>query len=121
MQNVNRGTRDDRRAKHSGVTEEGQTDIPGVEGEALQSFDLNHATQAQLEAIDALGPELAQALVQHRVHHGHFTSWAQVATVPGLGAPQIAALQRATRLVEHPHPSDDRAHRGEPLQRGGLP
>lgn len=119
MQNVNRGVHNDRRTRHSGPTEEGQGDIVGASGEDVQSLDLNHATLAQLEAIEELSGGLAQSIVEHRVHHGHFTSWDQVAALPGIATPQLSALQRAARLAEHPQPGDDRTHAGEPMQRGG--
>jgi len=121
MQNVNRGTREERRHARSGVSEEGQRDTPGTSGADEQSLDLNHATAVQLAAIDGVGEQLAQALVQHRVHYGHFTSWEQLAEVPGLGQDQVAALRRAARLEEHPRSGDERAHRSADRERGGTP
>jgi len=100
MHNVNKGKHDERRTPHSGVTEEAQAGDLGTSGADEQSFDLNHATAAQLAAIDELGVQLAEAIIQQRVHHGHFTSWDQLAEVPGMGPPQLVALQRAARLVE---------------------
>lgn len=124
MHNVNRGRerREGQRVSRSGPSEEDQSAFVGTTGTDMQSVDLNHATALQLEAIDELGPELARALVEHRVHHGHFTSWDQVASIAGMDQEKVAALQRAARIVDHgEQPSADRAHRGEPLQRGGLP
>jgi competence ComEA-like helix-hairpin-helix protein len=121
MHNANRGTREERRRPHSGVPEEGQTGDVGTSGSDEQSFDLNHAAATQLAAIDELGTQLAEAIIQHRVHHGHFTSWDQLTAVPGMGPAEVAALRRAARLAEHPQTGDDRVHRSQPLHRGGLP
>lgn len=74
MHNVHRGQnqREEQRAHRSGPSEEEQRDGAACTdaGEA-QTLDLNHATIPQLEALDALGPALARAIVERRVHHGH--------------------------------------------------
>ena len=103
MQNVNRGRdrRETQRTKRSGPAEESQTDIFGTSAAEVQTLDLNHATAPQLEAIEDLSAELARAIVEYRVHHGHFTSWDEVAQVSGMTDEQLIAIQRAARIGGH--------------------
>ncbi|HEX6245170.1 MAG TPA: helix-hairpin-helix domain-containing protein [Polyangiales bacterium] len=102
MHNVHRGhnQREEQRIRRSGPSEEEQRDgATFADAADAQSLDLNHATVPQLEAIDDLGPELARAIVERRVHHGHFTSWEQLNEVEGMNAEKLVALQRAARLA----------------------
>lgn len=100
MHNVNRGRdrREEGRAGRSGPDDEAQGDIFGASGAELQSIDLNHATAAQLMTIDGLEPALATAIVDHRVHNGHFTNWDELARVQGVTDELLIEIQRATRI-----------------------
>jgi DNA uptake protein ComE-like DNA-binding protein len=102
MHNVHRGhhQREEQRIRRSGPTEEEQRDgATFADAADAQNLDLNHATVSQLEAIDDLGPELAIAIVERRVHQGHFTSWEQLNEVEGMTSQKLTTLQRAARLA----------------------
>jgi len=100
MHNVQRGRekREERRISRSGIDEATQGDVFGATPAEMQSLDLNHATAAQLAAIEDIEPELAQAVVEHRVHHGHYTSWEELAQLPGMTEEKLLQIQRAARL-----------------------
>jgi DNA uptake protein ComE-like DNA-binding protein len=93
-------TGETQRVWHSGPTDAEQAGLATEADQAeAQSIDLNHVTEQQLGAVDALGPELRRTIVEHRVHHGHFTSWDQVASLPGMDPQKLTALQRAARIA----------------------
>jgi len=100
MQNVHRGRekREQHRISRSGIAEEQQDDAFGLTIADAQSLDLNHATAQQLAAVDGLSAELARAIVEHRVHHGHYESWDDLARVSGMTDEHLIALQRAARI-----------------------
>lgn len=103
MHNVHRGShqREEQRQHRSGPSDEEQRDGAAAADLAdAQVLDLNHATIPQLEAVDALGPALARAIVERRVHQGHFTRWEQLSDVEGMTDEKLAALQRVARLPE---------------------
>jgi DNA uptake protein ComE-like DNA-binding protein len=83
---------------HSGPTEQGQTLPEGETTADTQSIDLNHATWQQLADVDDLGEACARAIVEHRTFHGHFRTWEDVATVEGMSAERVRALQHAARI-----------------------
>jgi DNA uptake protein ComE-like DNA-binding protein len=82
----------------SGPSEEEQTSPPGVTSAELQLVDLNHTTERELCAVDELDPKLVHALINYRVHHGHFESWQDLTKVPGIEARDVASLQRIARI-----------------------
>jgi DNA uptake protein ComE-like DNA-binding protein len=87
------------RRRRSGPTEEDQTSLPGVSSGDVQGLDLNHVTEQVLrEAVDDLDGALVHALICHRVHHGHFTNWDDVAQVPGIDGQALASLHRVARI-----------------------
>lgn len=49
------------------------------------SVDLNTASQAELEAIDGIGPVKAKAIVDYRTKNGPFKSVGQLDKVKGFG------------------------------------
>ena len=49
-------------------------------------FDLNTATQSQLESISGIGPSKATAIILYRTENGPFTSVNDVVNVSGIGA-----------------------------------
>lgn len=102
MHNVHRGQsqREGQRMHRSGPSDEEQRDGATFgDGADAQALDLNHATIPQLEAIDALEPALARAIVERRVHHGHFTRWEQLSEIEGMTAQKLEELQRVARLA----------------------
>ena len=58
-------------------------------------FDLNYASEQDIQAIEDLTPELAQALVEHRP----FQSMDDVRRVPGMTEDMIDILLRAGATV----------------------
>jgi hypothetical protein len=100
MHNVHRGRekREERRISRSGPAEEDQDDTFGATGADAQSVDLNHATAQQLASIEGVEAELANTIVEHRVSHGHYTGWDELAELPGMSDEALHQIQRAARL-----------------------
>lgn len=65
-------------------------------------LDLNAASRPELEALDGIGPVLAQRIVADRAEHGPYPDVAALARVPGVGPATIAALstQLTATVVE---------------------
>ena len=66
-------------------------DAPGQR--APQRIDLNHADPWLLEALPGIGPERAQAIVEHRMQRGPFNSTAELTLVPGIGTATYEGLK----------------------------
>lgn len=62
-----------------------------VTPEALPLLDLNTATAQELEALDGIGPALAERIVQYREENGPFTAVEELLYVQGIGP---ATLER---------------------------
>ena len=63
-------------------------------------FDLNTATQSQLESISGIGPSKATAIILYRTENGPFASVEEVVNVSGIGvktAEKIAAAAFVTQ------------------------
>lgn len=56
---------------------------------------LSTATAEQLDAIDGIGPTLAERIVEYRDAHGGFGSIDQLAQVDGIGEKRLATLRDA--------------------------
>ncbi len=56
-------------------------------------ISLSSASVTDLEALDGLGPALAQRIVDWRQSHGGFRSVDQLDDVPGIGPARLAALR----------------------------
>lgn len=54
---------------------------------------LNTATAEQLDALDGIGPTMAQKIVEYRAQHGGFGSLHDLDAIPGIGPKRIAALK----------------------------
>lgn len=54
---------------------------------------LSSATQADLEALDGVGPSLAARIIAWRDSHGGFSSVDQLDEVPGIGPARMEALR----------------------------
>jgi competence protein ComEA len=65
---------------------------PGVAGAKLS---LSSATVEQLDALDGIGPTLAQRILQWRDAHGGFKSVDQLREVDGIGEKRFEALREA--------------------------
>lgn len=69
--------------------------------------DLNTATAAELEALPAIGPRRAEAIVADRLRNGPFGSIEALDRVPGIGMGTIERI-RAYVIVTTPAPAADR-------------
>ena len=56
---------------------------------------LSTATPEQLDAIDGIGPTLAERIVEYRDAHGGFRSLDELAEVEGIGEKRLATLRDA--------------------------
>ncbi|MDF1565205.1 MAG: helix-hairpin-helix domain-containing protein [Deltaproteobacteria bacterium] len=65
-------------------------------------IDLNRATVSDLEALAAIGPTRARAIVAHREAHGPFATVEALEEVSGIGEATLAAV--AGQLVVAPQP-----------------
>jgi competence protein ComEA len=60
-------------------------------------LSLATATVEQLDALDGIGPTLAQRIIQYRDAHGGFKSVEQLREVDGIGEKRFAALRSAVQ------------------------
>ncbi len=56
-------------------------------------MSLGSATLEQLDALDGIGPTLAQRIVEYRAQHGGFSSLTELGEVDGIGEKRLAALR----------------------------
>lgn len=63
-----------------------------------QKLSLNQLTEAELARVRGVGAVVARRLVREREAMGGFTSWEEVAHVPGVGAARLETLQAITQL-----------------------
>jgi competence protein ComEA len=74
------------------VPERGTVDARGAAVGSVP-VSLGSATVEQLDAIDGIGPTLAQRIVQYRQAHGGFGSLGQLAEVEGIGEQRLETLR----------------------------
>lgn len=75
-----------------------KTSTPTTDTNTTGKFNINTATQAQLESISGIGPSKASAIIAYRTEHGPFKDIADVVQVSGIGpstASKIAAAAYA--------------------------
>lgn len=60
---------------------------------AFAAIDINTATQAELEAIDGIGPAKAKAIVDYRSKNGPFKSLSELDKVKGFGKVSVKKLK----------------------------
>ncbi|ACU75908.1 putative DNA-binding protein [Catenulispora acidiphila DSM 44928] len=65
----------------------------GKRGKTTQPVNLNTATLEQLETVPAVGPALAQRILDWRTEHGRFESVAQLRQVRGIGDRKFADMR----------------------------
>ena len=67
----------------------------GGSGPTGGPVSLSSATVAQLDALDGIGPTLAQRIIEYRQAHGGFRSVDQLRDVSGIGDKRFEALRKA--------------------------
>jgi competence protein ComEA len=65
---------------------------PGASG-ASGPISLSTATLEQLDALDGVGPGLAQKIIDYRTQHGGFRSVDELGEVPGIGDKRLESLR----------------------------
>ena len=83
-------------AKAVGTAIGAATAGPGAAVE--QIVHLNSATAEQLDALDGIGPALAQRIVDYRVGHGGFRSLDELDDVSGIGPARLESLRARLAL-----------------------
>jgi competence protein ComEA len=62
-------------------------------GSALAAVNLNTASQAELEALQGIGPAKAKAIIEYREKNGAFVSVDDLKKVGGIGSGTIKQLR----------------------------
>jgi competence protein ComEA len=62
---------------------------------AHAAVDLNTATQAELEAVNGIGPKKAQAIIDFRKKNGPFKSADDLDKVPGFGKKTVDEVKKS--------------------------
>jgi competence protein ComEA len=65
----------------------------GAGGGSSGPVSLSSATLEQLDALDGVGPGIAQKILDFRDQHGGFSSVDQLAEVPGIGEKRLESLR----------------------------
>ncbi len=61
-------------------------------GQAYAAVDINTATQAELEALQGIGPAKAKAIIEYREKNGSFASIEGLTAVSGIGTGTMKQL-----------------------------
>jgi len=61
-------------------------------------LNVNTATLEQLDALDGIGPGLAQRILDAREERGGFSSVEELAEIPGIGEARMASLREQVRV-----------------------
>ncbi len=66
---------------------------------AAEKPNLNTATQSELSAQPAIGPELAQKLVDYRSDMGDFTGWDDLKGINGMTDAKIQQIKEVFQII----------------------
>ncbi|MDE3227910.1 MAG: ComEA family DNA-binding protein, partial [Acidobacteriota bacterium] len=61
-------------------------------------ININRATARQLDALDGIGPVIAQRIVDYRKAHGSFVTIDDLQKVSGIGAAKFAQIKAKVRI-----------------------
>ncbi len=67
----------------------------GVVAALGRKVSLGSATVEELDAVDGIGPTLAERIVEHRTQSGGFGSLGDLGEVDGIGEKRLQALREA--------------------------
>ena len=67
--------------------------------DATGKFDINSASQAQLESISGIGPSKATAIIAYRNEHGPFKSIQDVVNVSGVGPKTVEKIAAEAYVI----------------------
>ena len=65
-------------------------------------INLNWATQAELESLPGIGPEMAKRILDYRDQNGPFESIEAIQQISGIGPATYARLQNLITVDEYP-------------------
>lgn len=85
-------------ASAAGVGGAGAVGAGAPGGATGQPVNLNTATLVQLDALQGVGPGIAQRILDYRQEHGGFGSVDELDQVPGIGEGRMAALRDLVRV-----------------------
>lgn len=91
---------------------------------ALAALDLNTATEAELDALPGVGPNRAQAIIEHRSKNGPFASVEDLRNVKGIGDKTFADLKPLLTVGARGGATRSEANSSTPLAvpaSGGFP
>jgi competence protein ComEA len=80
-----------------GAPAPGAAAAPGAPAQGGAKVSLGSATAEQLDALDGIGPTLAQRILQWRDAHGGFKSVEQLREVEGIGEKRFESLRSAVQ------------------------
>lgn len=68
-------------------------------GAAFAAVNINTATEAELQALEGIGPTRAKAIVEYRTKNGPFKSVDDLQKVPGIGAGTLNNIRKDVSLT----------------------
>ena len=77
-----------------------QSSLAAIEGEIHESkvVNINRASVEELQALDGIGPKLAQEIILYRQANGPFRAPEDITKVKGLGPKKFEAIKEYIRL-----------------------
>ena len=72
-----------------------------------EKIDVDTASEAQIERLPRVGPQLARRIVEERTAHGPFGSLAGLRRVPGIGPATLRGFERTATFSGTPLPHNE--------------